>query len=271
VNFQVAYSLSRFENSGAAAVTGQTGDFDQDFVIQAADNVRPNRYFGPSLLDRTHQISFGGFFDMPYGFRFGLTSHFYSPLSSGLYVPVSGGLGEIFKSDFTGDGTVQDPLPGTHQGQFDRGIDASQLAARIANYNTNVAGSLTPAGQAIASSGLMTQAQLVALGASPQQLATPPAGQVNFSWLRAMDMRISWKYSIKERFTIEPSIAFYNVANFNNFSLPPNTLSGLLSGDPGTINGTNKAANDAFRVGNGTGVYSLGSPRELEWGLTVSF
>src|SRR5581483_5958435 len=62
VNFQVAYSLSRFENSGAAAVTGQAADFDQDFVIQAADNVNPNRYFGPSLLDRTHQISFGGFF-----------------------------------------------------------------------------------------------------------------------------------------------------------------------------------------------------------------
>src|SRR5262249_4668935 len=55
VNFQVAYSLSRYENSGGAAVTGTAADSDQDFVIQAADNNQPNRFFGPSLLDRRHQ------------------------------------------------------------------------------------------------------------------------------------------------------------------------------------------------------------------------
>jgi hypothetical protein len=271
INFQISYSLSRFENSGAAAVTGQQADFDQDFVIQAADNNRPNRFFGPSLLDRTHQISFGGFFDVPFGFRFGVTSHFYSPLSSGLYAPVSDGLGEIFKSDFTGDGTVQDPMPGTHQGSFDRGIDAGQLANRIADYNSNVAGSLTPAGQAIVSAGLMTPAQLASLGATPQPISAPPAGQVNFTWLRALDLKLAWRYAIKERVTIEPSIGFYNVGNFSNFNLPPNTLSGILSGGSGTLNGTNKADNDAFRVGNGTGVYSVGSPRQLEWGLRVTF
>lgn len=271
VNFQVAYSLSRFENSGAAAVTGQAADFDQDFVIQAADNVNPNRYFGPSLLDRTHQISFGGFFDVPFGFRFGVSSHFYSPLSSGLYAPISDGLGEVFKSDFTGDGTVQDPLPGTHQGQFDRGIDAAQLAGRIASYNNSVVGSVTPAGQALVSAGLMTAAQLASLGATPQPIPAPPAGQVDFTWLRSLDLKLAWRYAIKERVTIEPSIGFYNVANFSNFNLPPNTMSGILTGGAGNVNGTNRADNDAFRVGNGTGVYSVGSPRQLEWGLRVTF
>ena len=37
------------------------------------------------------------------------------------------GAGEIFRTDFTGDGTTQDPLPGTHVGNFDRGINASNI------------------------------------------------------------------------------------------------------------------------------------------------
>jgi hypothetical protein len=87
LNFQASYSLSRFENSGGIQTTGTTGDNDQDFVLQSPDNNVPNRYFGPSLLDRTHQISFGGYADLPMKFRVGLVSHFYSPLSSPLVRP----------------------------------------------------------------------------------------------------------------------------------------------------------------------------------------
>ena len=132
LNFQVAYSLSRFKNSGGAQVNGTTGDNDQDFVLQSADNNVPNRYFGPSLMDRTHQISFGGYADLPGKFRLGLVSHFNSPLSSALVVPNTGaGAGEVFRTDFTGDGTVGDPMPGTHFGQFDRGTDASNINTLI--------------------------------------------------------------------------------------------------------------------------------------------
>ena len=45
------------------------------------------------------------------------------------------GRGEIFRTDFTGDGSVQDPIPGTHVGSFGRGIDASSINSVIANYN----------------------------------------------------------------------------------------------------------------------------------------
>jgi hypothetical protein len=31
-----------------------------------------NRYFGPSVLDRTHQLSFGGYADLPAGFQLNL-------------------------------------------------------------------------------------------------------------------------------------------------------------------------------------------------------
>ena len=97
LNFQIAYSLSRFENSGAA------GAVDQDIINSALDNSLPNRYFGPSGLDRTHQISFGGVAELPRSFHLSVISHFYSPLSTTLVVPNTNlGFGEIFRTDFTG-------------------------------------------------------------------------------------------------------------------------------------------------------------------------
>jgi hypothetical protein len=83
LNLQVSYSLSRFENTGGAAATNP-GASDQDFIINAADYDKPNRYFGPSVLDRTHQLSFGGYADLPAGFQMSIMSHFWSPLSTSL-------------------------------------------------------------------------------------------------------------------------------------------------------------------------------------------
>ena len=74
-NFQVSYSLSRFVNplafAGNSPPSNPVSSNDQDFVLQAADNDNPLKFMGPSLLDRTNQISFGGSFEVPYGFRFG--------------------------------------------------------------------------------------------------------------------------------------------------------------------------------------------------------
>lgn len=273
LNFQLAYSLSRFQNSGGAQATGTTGDNDQDFVLQAADNNVPNRYFGPSLLDRTHQVSFGGYADLPGKFRVGMVSHFYSPLASPLVVPNTGaGAGEIFRTDFTGDGTVGDPMPGTHFGQFDRGTNASNINALIGQYNSKYANQPTPAGQVLVANNLMTVAQLQALGGVAPAVPTAPAGQADFTWLRAFDLNVGWRYTIKDRLTIEPGVFFYNLFNFANFGLPPNTMSGLLNGTPGSINGTDQADNKAsFRIGNGTGVYALGAARQIEWGMKITF
>jgi len=104
-----------------------------------------NRYFGPSTLDRTHQLSFGGYVDLRGGFQLGVMSHFYSPLSITATVPNTGlGAGEIFRTDFTGSGVTQDPLPGTKVGSFDRGLNAGNINTAISNYNTQVAaGALT--------------------------------------------------------------------------------------------------------------------------------
>jgi hypothetical protein len=272
LNFQVAYSLSRFENSGGAQVTGTAGDSDQDFVIGSPDQNQPNKYFGPSLLDRTHQISFGGFGELPMHVKLGLIAHFYSPLSSALVVPNNGvGNGEIFRSDLTGDGTVQDPIPGTKFGDFDRKHNAHALQGVISNYNTKFGNQPTPAGNVLVNQGVMTVAQLQALGGVAPILATPPPDQQNFTWLRNFDANVAYSYKFFEKVSLEPSVAFFNLFNFGNFNLPPSTMRGLLDGSPGSINGTAKIDNEAFRVGNGTGVYAVGAPRQTEFGLKIVF
>jgi Carboxypeptidase regulatory-like domain len=287
LNLQVSYAVSRFENSGGAYPAVPINS-DQEYGVAAIDGANPNRFFGPSVLDRTHQLSFGGSADLPEGFQVSILSHFWSPLSTSLVVPATSlGPGEIFRTDFTGDGTFPDLIPGTHVGSFDRGINASNINTVLNNYNNTTALNLTPAGQALVKNGVFTPAQLgvgdslcynnpksqpvgsLCAVAPPVPLA--PTGQVNLAWLRALDLRLSWTRAVSEKVTIQTSAGFYNLFNFANFDLPGNPLNGVLTGAPGQINGTTRAGHDVNRVGVGTGVYSLGAPRQIEFGLRVSF
>jgi hypothetical protein len=45
----------------------------------------------------------------------------------------------------------------------------------------------------------------------------------------------------------------------------------LLTGAAGQINGTNALDHNIDRVGVGTGVYALGAPRQIEFGLNLTF
>lgn len=279
LNYQISYALSKFENTGGGvgadgAVTAAAND--QDFIIPALDNQNVNRYFGPSTLDRTHQFSFGGYASFRGGLQWGVIAHFDSPFPNTLTVPnTATGAGEIFRTDFTGSGVTQDPLPGTKVGSFDRGINANNINQAITNFNNLVAaGTPTPAGNVLIQNGLFTQSQLQAIGGTYNggvPLALAPPGQVNMSWLRTFDSTITWNYKIKERLTISPSVAAFNIFNFVNFDLPTSEMSGLLNGAVGSINGTNYAGHFANRVGAGTGVYTLGSPRQVEFGLKLAF
>ena len=83
-------------------------------------------------------------------------------------------------------------MPGTHVGNFDRGINAGNINAAISNYNATVAGQPTPAGKVLIQNGLMTAAQLVALGGVAPTVPLAPPDQVNLAWLRTMDMTLAW-------------------------------------------------------------------------------
>jgi hypothetical protein len=273
MNWIVSYSLSRYLGSA----------LDSDFVNQAVDNNHPTASLGPNGLDRTHQFSFGGTVELPGSFRFGAVGHVYSPLAQNLVLP-GGGAGGIFISDATGDGSGDgsgvypgaDLVPGTKLGAYGRSIKPGDLAAFISKYNSTQAGQATPAGQVLISNGLMTLAQLQQLGGVLQPLAAPPAGQVGLGWLKTFDLKLSYPRKIGEGFMIEPSVSMFNAFNNANFDLPGNTISGVLNlqGDTvttGTINSTTSLEHNANRVHPGSGVFNLGAPRVVEFGLRLSF
>ena len=98
----------------------------------------------------------------------------------------------------TGDGTVGDPVPGSQVGSFGRDIKAGNLNQFISNYNSKLAGQLTPAGQALVSAGLFTQAQLQALGAVTPTLALAPKGEVGISPLFTFDAHVAWELHLSK-------------------------------------------------------------------------
>jgi Carboxypeptidase regulatory-like domain len=271
MNIQLAYALSRFENAGGSG-NATLGSADQDVGVSAPDGFHPNRFLGPAVLDRTHQVSFGGYAELPGGLQLSAIFHFWSPLSATLTVPATNtGPGEIFRTDFTGDGTTQDPVPGTRIGSFDRGIDASNINRVITDYNNKYANQPTPAGRVLINSGLFTLNQLQQLGGVAPSAPLGPPGEVNLAWLKALDLKIAWSHKVRENISIEPSIGLYNLPNFANFDLPGMALNGLLTGAAGQINGTTRIGHNVDRVGVGTGVYSLGAPRQIEFGLRITF
>lgn len=270
-NFEVSYTLSRFITSGGS---------DQNFTPVVVDSNHPLAFAGPGGTDRTHQLSYGGTFGWIGDIQTSIIGHYYSALPTTLYIDTLGNsTGEIFHSDLTGDGTTGDILPGYKAGAFMRSVKPKDLPSVVANYNANSAGRLTPAGQTLVANGLFTASQLVALGAVTPNVAQPPTGSVGNGSLRTFDITLARAFKLArlgESFSIEPSISAFNAFNFSNFG----TLGGNLANfqQSGTANGTDGSYSDndplgrnALRVGNGSGVFSQGASRMLEYGLKINF
>lgn len=270
-DLQVSYQLERY----VAAAT------DNDFINIATDFNSPQRYLGPNGLDRKHQISFGGTMDLPFHFRLGMIGHFYSPLPVTLTLSPSGNPGGIFVTDITGDGTgdgsfasngsAGDVLPGTNVGSFSHNVSASNINKFITNYNHEFAGQPTPAGQTLITNGLFSLAQLQQLQGVQQVVPTAPVDEAGMGWLRTLDVNLNWTYKVRDRFQIQPGASFFNVMNMANFDGPGNPLSGALSGLPGSVNGTSGEQPSSNRLGLGSGVFALGSPRVIEFSLKFNF
>jgi hypothetical protein len=283
-NAVVSYALSR----ATAAVR------DVDFIANAYD-FNNTGLSGPNGLDRTHQFSAGATFGMKYGVEMSFITHWNSALPADVKLPA----GSIFTADLTGDGSGAgsttggsgDLLPGTKPGAFGRDFGVAGLRSLINAYNTNIAGkTLTPAGQALVGAGLFTQAQLIALGATPQPILDPPPGQVGLDSFFSFDVRLGWNiHPVKkwERLVFAPQFNVYNLFNKQNYDSPSLPMSGILNGSVGSLNGTTahdqagcdpndpvKAALCTHRpnlIGLGSGVFAGGAPRSLEFGFKVVF
>jgi hypothetical protein len=71
--------------------------------------------------------------------------------------------------------------------------------------------------------------------------------------------------------SLEPSVSIYNAFNQSNLDGPGNTLSGVLNSGPGSVNGSTFADHQTTRILPGSGVFDLGSPRVMEFGLKFTF
>jgi hypothetical protein len=195
----------------------------------------------------------------------------------------------VFQTDITGDGTgdgsfgsnggLGDLLPGTNVGDFGRKFGPFGLNGVIDKFNTNMVGQLTPAGQAVVNSGLITSAQMTALGATIMggtPLSTVPAGAIGQTWLRTFDLGLNWGYKFKEKVELRPGLTIFNIFNFSNFDGPAIPFSSILDTGVGSPNGTTSALlhgvdGNYLRLGLGSGVNALGAPRAIEFELKLIF
>ena len=276
-NFEISYSFSRFLSSAGGT---QAASGDQNFSPGSWDNNSPISYMGYAGLDRRQQISYGGNFTWMGGLTTSIIGHYYTPLSTDLYLDDGGNTnGEIFNSDLTGDGTIQDQLPGTRPGSFMRGVNQNNLAQVISTYNSTAAGRFTPAGNALISAGLLTPAQLTALGGVTRTIGAPIASNVGNGTLKTFDFVLGRPVKVAklgESFSVAPTISFFNLFNFANYgeltgnlNVSPQTDS--VSGTDGSFASTDPNNRNSLRAGNGSGVFGQGTSRVIEYGLKVNF
>jgi hypothetical protein len=272
-NFEASYSFSRQVNT-------TTGGSDSFFTPTAWDYNQPTRFIGPGQLDRTHILSFGGSALLKWGPRVGLTGHISSSPASNLQgdVTTNGDAGQIFQTDYTGDGSIEDIFPGTNPGAMMRSVTRKNIGSLINTYNAQNAGHLTPAGQTVVNSGLISSAQMIALGGAMQHVGLAPGSTLRNYPFRTIDANFTYPIKLKwlgEGTTLTPGVAMYNVANFGNYTLTnydPELLNNPGDGDFNYPNGPfNYSTKDQNRVTRGSGTFDAGDARSTEFQLKLVF
>ncbi|MGH9505540.1 MAG: carboxypeptidase regulatory-like domain-containing protein [Terriglobales bacterium] len=267
----ISYALGRLDAT----------QFDQSFAPVAIDNENPRMFYGPNGYDRTSQLSIGGIFNLPWGIMFSTVNHFDSGMPQTPTLSRVGlGSGEIFATDWTGDGTTGDVLPGANLGAYNRSLGPNGLQQVITAYNTTYAGMLTPAGKALVNAGLANVGDLQALGLVMPYAASVTNGQLTPDSFLDSDIKITRAFRVGEHLTITPEIQCFNVFNVGNYDPPGDIMSGTIAtgydpaalgfGNPGSI--TDSTGLDQVRkYGLNTGVFAEGIPRAFEGGISFTF
>ncbi len=213
-NFQfgVAYALS--------SSVGLNGIINKDDWFES---------YGPTAGDRRHNLTASGIADLPWGFRFSFFSKFLGgpPFRA-----------QVFGLDFNGDGTINDVLPGTRWNELNRGIGKKDLRNLVADFNANLAGRSTPAGQTIP--GIVLPGEF-------------DFGDSFFSF----DTRFGKVFRFRERYELNAFIEVFNLFNVANLTgHGVNLLEPSAFGQP-----SNRA----------TQVFGSGGPRAFQLGFRFTF
>jgi hypothetical protein len=167
-------------------------------------------------------------------------------------------------------------FPAPNVGAFGRSVTAGSLNQVISKFNSGSAGTLTPAGQALVSAGLFTPTQLQTLGVVVPTVppAPPPATWESIIlWLTifALAGNFIGEWSPRlESLVLEPSVDILNFANKANIDPPQDALRGNLDGSQNSVNGTT-GSNHSNRYRLGSGVFSVGISRAIQFGMRLTF
>ncbi len=274
-NLTVSYNFSRFVTNASG-----TAGSDQYFTAGTWDYNNPTRYVGPGNLDRRHQLSFGGYATILHGPQIGLISHFYSAPPTNLVLDnTSGQVGSIYTTNTTGDGQTAAGInlaPDLYPGAYMRTRSSGNLNGYINGYNARYANTLTPAGQTVVNNGVLSPQQMQLLGAVQQPLGAAPVRALPNGSLREIDANFAYPiklHFISESASLEPVVAFYNVANFANYgSVNGVLLNAADAGQSGYVNGPSTFQDRGqFRTERGSGTFNLGGPRTMEFQLKFNF
>jgi hypothetical protein len=182
---------------------------------------------GP-LAGDTHVMNLAGVVQLPGHLQLGLNFSYRS------VPPFSAFIGGI---DFNGDGTINDLLPGSTVGAFNRGMDREDLERLVAQFNEKYANTRDSKNVAI-----------------PR--VTLPARYSLGDDLHSLDVRLTRSFIFRDRYNLSLIGEVFNVYNSANLSGFAGNLTTPAFGQP------------TSRL---TQVFGSGGPRAFQFAIRVSF
>jgi len=218
--YQLLASWAYSSNKGVNAASNNTA------VGFNLDEWLGNR--GPLVNDITHILNLAGVVQLPLSFRLGFN---FSYSSAPPFSPFVGG------SDFNGDGTTEDLLPGTTVNAFNRSLGHEELASLVTQFNQTYAG------------------QLDGKGAVIPRLTLPERYWFGDGF-QSLDFRLSREFVFRERWRFTLLGEVFNTYNAANLSGHSGNLTNSAFGQP---------------TGRFTQVFGSGGPRAFQFGARLNF
>jgi Carboxypeptidase regulatory-like domain len=191
---------NRYFFTGSYALTGRNGNNGppgQPNVISL-----DNYFAGYGPQGSRHIFNFSGNVELPWGFQFSLISGFSSKEA---VMPL------VSNVDLDGDGIASEPLPNLKYNCFNRGCGKGELEAAIQRWNANFYPNGKPNGTTI-------PFRRDARGQSIPYLDPLPSGYELGDWFSSQDVRLTKKFSFKDRYQFSVFAEMFNIFNIANLS-----------------------------------------------------